>query len=349
MLIEGDPGVGKSTLLRVFAEEVAGRLGDPHSVHLRSMTATDVAPVRAEDLAGQVSGSGRALIALDDPFGVASKRAVIDAVDTIRSRDARIGVVVAVRPDTIWPAEWDRVPLKRFTLRQAMDLLELLHVGGTPKELERLAQASEGSPALLVELASIAATEPLNDVLSRLSEQHLNPVSPDDALFGELYVDGQRPGAAARELNIRVSAVSGDLIRALAERPELMYDLHPRRFEELLAELFARQGFDVELTKQTRDGGYDLWVVHHTPAGSLLTLVDAKRNRADRPVGVGIVRQLYGVVEATRASAGLIATTSFFSPEAKQFQEEIPFRLGLKDYFDLQTMLRTAARSSYGR
>jgi restriction system protein len=50
-------------------------------------------------------------------------------------------------------------------------------------------------------------------------------------------------------------------------------------------------------------------------------------------------------VEAPRASAGLTATTSFFRPEAKQFQEEIPLRLGLKDYFDLQTMLTTAARS----
>jgi hypothetical protein len=116
--------------------------------------------VRAEELAGQVSGSGRALGALDDPFGAASKRAVIDAVETIRTRDPRIGLVVAVRPDTIWPAQWGRVALKRFTLRPAMGLLELLHVGGTANELERLAQASEGSPALVVELASIAATEP---------------------------------------------------------------------------------------------------------------------------------------------------------------------------------------------
>jgi hypothetical protein len=58
--------------------------------------------------------------------------------------------------------------------------------------------------------------------------------------------------------------------------------------------------------------------------------VDAKRNRRDRPVGVGVVRQLYGVVEAMKTSAGLLATTSFFSPDAKQFQEKIPFRLTLR-------------------
>ncbi|MFL5860651.1 MAG: restriction endonuclease, partial [Solirubrobacteraceae bacterium] len=62
-----------------------------------------------------------------------------------------------------------------------------------------------------------------------------------------------------------------------------------------------------------------------------------------RNVGVGVVRQLYGVVEAKRASGGLLATTSFFSPDAKRFQEEIPFRLELKDYLDLVSMLQSAA------
>lgn len=55
------------------------------------------------------------------------------------------------------------------------------------------------------------------------------------------------------------------------------------------------------------------------------------------------MRQLYGAVEGKKANAGLIATTSFFSPDAKRFQEELPFRLELKDYLDLQTMLRRAA------
>ena len=103
-----------------------------------------------------------------------------------------------------------------------------------------------------------------------------------------------------------------------------------------------REG-SVELTKQIRDGSVDLYVVQHTLAGSLLTLVDVKRNARHRPIGVGVVRQLYGAVEGKKANAGLIATTSFFSPDAKRFQEELPFRLELKDYLDLQTMLRRAA------
>jgi transcriptional regulator with XRE-family HTH domain len=143
-------------------------------------------------------------------------------------------------------------------------------------------------------------------------------------------------------LDLRVCAVGNELIAALSANPALMYELHPRRLEELMAELYSREGFDVELTQQTRDDGVDLYLVRHTSFGRLLTLVDTKRYRADRPVGVGVVRQLYGVVEAKKASAGVVATTSFFSRDAQCFQERIPFRLALQDYRGLRSMLRHA-------
>ena len=142
-----------------------------------------------------------------------------------------------------------------------------------------------------------------------------------------------------RELDVRVLALNGDLLRELRRRPELLYQLAPRQFEELMAELYARQGFEVEVTKRTRDGGVDLYLLNQTPTGRALVLVEAKRYRADRPVGVGVVRQLYGVVEARRASAGVVATTSFFTPPARRFQEEVEFRMGLQDFRDLQRML----------
>src|SRR5205085_2587783 len=91
-----------------------------------------------------------------------------------------------------------------------------------------------------------------------------------------------------------------------------------------------------------RDGGVDLFLVKHAPFGRLLTLVDTKRYGPDRPVGVGVVRQLFGVVEAKRASAGVVTTTSFFSKGARQFQAEVPFRLGLQDFLDVHRMLQEA-------
>ena len=41
---------------------------------------------------------------------------------------------------------------------------------------------------------------------------------------------------------------------------------------------------------------------------------------------------MLGTVEAKRASAGVIATTSMFTAGAKQLTEEFRFRLGLQEY-----------------
>ena len=112
-----------------------------------------------------------------------------------------------------------------------------------------------------------------------------------------------------------------------------------------MAELYEREGFKVELTQATRDGGVDLYLVQHTAFGRLLTVVDCKRHRADRPVGVGVVRQMLGTVNDTGASAGVVATTSRFSKDAEKLAGRYPFRLGLQDYFDLHTMLRRASQA----
>jgi molybdopterin converting factor small subunit len=153
---------------------------------------------------------------------------------------------------------------------------------------------------------------------------------------------------AARELDLRIQAVTDELIRLLAERPDYLYQLAPRQFEELMAEIFERQGFDVTLTPKARDGGVDLFLVKRTPIGNVLTLVELKRYRADRPVGVGVVRQLFGVVESKRATAGVVTTTSFFTRDARRFQEEVPFRLALQDFGDVRAMLKDAARLQRG-
>jgi restriction system protein len=146
--------------------------------------------------------------------------------------------------------------------------------------------------------------------------------------------------AVAAELDIRLTAVGDALIEALAARPELLHQLRPRQFEELMAELYSREGFEVELTPPTRDGGVDLFLIQHTAFGRLMTVVDCKRTRADRPVGVAVVRQMLGTVDATGASAGVLATTSRFTRGAYEMGARYPFRLALQDYFALHTMLR---------
>jgi hypothetical protein len=140
----------------------------------------------------------------------------------------------------------------------------------------------------------------------------------------------------------RVEAVSSDLVQRVSADPDLLRRLTPRQFEEVMAELYSRQGLTVELTPPTRDGGVDLYVVQHTSLGRRLTVVDCKQYRNDRLLGVGMVRQLLGTVATREASAGVLATTSFFTRGAKELQAKYPFRLALQDYHDLVRLIERA-------
>ena len=150
------------------------------------------------------------------------------------------------------------------------------------------------------------------------------------------------------EFESRLAAVSVDtwspLIADLATSPDLLYSLNPRRFEELVAELLSRRGMKTTLTPATRDGGRDILAVSETDMGRHLYLVECKRYAKHRPVDVSIVRELYGVLTAERATAGLIVTTSYFTRDALTFRAGVQHQLGFKEYQDLVSWLKGTAR-----
>jgi restriction endonuclease Mrr len=92
---------------------------------------------------------------------------------------------------------------------------------------------------------------------------------------------------------------------------------------------------EVELTPQTRDGGADIFAYMDTGLGKLLCLVEAKQHRETRPVGVSLVRGLYGTVVHQQASKGMLVTTSRFTKDAQTFQQKHEYILSLKDYSDV--------------
>jgi restriction system protein len=170
-------------------------------------------------------------------------------------------------------------------------------------------------------------------------ETLLNPID-SGGLFG---ADG-RPITSGKKAPI-VTAVTGaerELIRAVHRNPDLLYEITPRKFEEFVAELMRQQGFTVELTPATRDGGKDIYLAAKQNIGSFLYLVECKQYK-QRPVGFGCVQRLYGAIEAERATGGLVVTTSHFSKPAEAFQEKVAYRLSLVDYIKLNKMISEVA------
>lgn len=134
-----------------------------------------------------------------------------------------------------------------------------------------------------------------------------------------------------------------ELYEYLNKEPEALYNLAPRKFEELVANIFKNNGFTVELTPSTRDGGYDIFACQNNSfSGQSIYLVECKRHKPSNKVGIGIVRQLLGVMlSENKATKGIIVTSSTFTNPAIELQENNSHRLALNDYDDLTDWIRS--------
>ncbi len=136
------------------------------------------------------------------------------------------------------------------------------------------------------------------------------------------------------------TSIELEVLAYFGQHPELLHSLPPRKFEEIVATVFRNNGFDVELTPETRDGGIDIIAVQKNSfGGSTLHLVECKRYLPENKVGIGIVQRMLGVVEQHRATQGLIVTTSSFSRDAEECAKSSRYRLGLNGYADLAKWL----------
>ena len=111
-----------------------------------------------------------------------------------------------------------------------------------------------------------------------------------------------------------------DLKERLRVNGNLLYSIEPKQFEELVAELLAAEGYQVQITPATRDGGYDILAVRRDALGlETTTVVECKRYAEDKKVGVSQVRQLYGVKTFLGVSNAVLVTTSGFTIDAHRF------------------------------
>jgi HJR/Mrr/RecB family endonuclease len=155
-------------------------------------------------------------------------------------------------------------------------------------------------------------------------------VVPDSELLGPRKV----------EARIIVSGISASLLAALSRNPDLIHSLSSRNFEKLIARLLADQGYSVQLTPAQKDGGVDVIARLDLPTGPILTLVECKKYSAKNPVSVGIVRGLYGVLGARNATNAMIATTSYFTKNARAEQGSFQYRMSLVDFGEIKNWLR---------
>jgi len=104
---------------------------------------------------------------------------------------------------------------------------------------------------------------------------------------------------------------------APATGQEWLRGLDWRQFEDLVGAAYRLQGFTVLPTSPGADGGIDLVLTR----GAERIFVQCKHWKAWQ-VGAPVVRELFGLVVANRATRGIVVTSGTFSREAVEFARQ---------------------------
>lgn len=121
-----------------------------------------------------------------------------------------------------------------------------------------------------------------------------------------------------------------DLISKIKNAPELLHEVDHRKFEELVAYVFERLGYEVELTSRTRDKGRDIVAVKNQYV-NVKYIIECK-HWSNNKVGIAPVRALYGVKVDEGATKAIMATTSYLTKEARLFVERHRWELEAREY-----------------
>jgi tetratricopeptide (TPR) repeat protein len=138
-----------------------------------------------------------------------------------------------------------------------------------------------------------------------------------------------RVAAAADELR---NSEASRLAHSLFSIEELR-SLSPRDFENVIARLFKRLGYQVEQTPFVNDGGRDLIL---TKDGQKF-LAECKRYKDGNTSGRPDLQKFYAAILADAAVSGFFVTAGGFSKEAKAYARTVP--ITLVDQHDLKRMM----------
>ena len=159
-------------------------------------------------------------------------------------------------------------------------------------------------------------------------------------IFSETLFELNESQPSLNESNAIVHNIDDEVKKYFKKNPDKLYDLDPRKFEELIASIFKDFGFDVELTKATRDGGRDIIASIRNAVTNFLAYVECKKYAADNKIGVGIIRNVAGVHYMRKPSKSIIVTTSYFTKDAIKEARSLENQLDLKDFNSIKEWLK---------
>lgn len=134
------------------------------------------------------------------------------------------------------------------------------------------------------------------------------------------------------------SSPSALLIAAeLLKKGRLLSELNWRDFEKLIAILLEKEGWNIQLTRGSKDGGIDVIATIENPEiGLIKSLWQAKKYGIKNKVQIHAVRELSAIIDSQKATKGIIVTTSHLTKGAIDWIRQDQYRLDFKDKSDIE-------------
>ena len=126
------------------------------------------------------------------------------------------------------------------------------------------------------------------------------------------------------------------LIAKLLEGGISLNNLTWREFEEFVADLLQKDGYNVELGPGRKDGGVDIIAIKELdPIGKVMSVWQAKKLKASNKVDLKVIRELSDARNESKASKGIIVTSTFLTSNALERVRRDQYILGKVDRDDL--------------
>jgi len=231
-----------------------------------------------------------------------------------------------------------KIRLNYLSVKEAVTLLNMIQTRRiTESDKMLILELTQGNPVFLRTLIYYLQT-------SKLSVKEIISLFPEKFYHSGLF---RQSGAIITEKDPEFNQIVKDLtivnhgiFEKIRSKPEYMYSISSRQFEEFVGELLLKLGYSIQLTKATRDGGKDLIVANSKDIGNFIYYVECKKYSKENPVGVNLVRELAGTIAADRVTAGILITSSYFSKDALEYSLKMKHQLSLVDYFQLNQWLK---------
>lgn len=142
------------------------------------------------------------------------------------------------------------------------------------------------------------------------------------------------------EIHNSVQTIIDDINKNPEVNQAILDTLDPYQFEELIAELLNKQGFDTFLTSKSGDGGRDIIAAFYENGMQYLMMVECKRRKDGTVIGPTEARALLGQLyfEETQGTgfncAMLVTSASDVGPSALNMKQKME-NFSIKDRKDI--------------